>query len=79
MTDAYDPRHDDSAPVDDSDIPAEHRALLHVIASVVGVLENASNAGLRLDVEHDRQTMASQVVGAAINEMRAQGLSLGPA
>jgi hypothetical protein len=77
MTEAYDPRDDGSEPVDDSHIPPEQRALLHVIASVVGVLAQASDEGLRLDVEHDRQTIASKSVITALGEMRAQGLTLG--
>jgi hypothetical protein len=74
---AFDPRDDGSEPVDDSHIPAEQRALLHVIAAVVGVLEGASNEGLRLDVEHDRQTIASSTVITALQEMRSQGLTFG--
>jgi hypothetical protein len=77
MTDAFDPRADGSEPVDDAHIPPEQRALLHVMATVVGVLEEASGQGLRLDVEHDRQTIASKAVVAALGEMRAQGLTLG--
>jgi hypothetical protein len=44
---------------------------------VVGVLEGASNEGLRLDVEHDRQTIASSTVITALQEMRSQGLTFG--
>jgi hypothetical protein len=74
MTDAYDPRDDGSEPYDDSHIPPTHKALLHVIASVVGVLEEASGEDLRLDVEHDRQTIASKAVSAVMHEARTQGL-----
>jgi hypothetical protein len=77
VTDAFDPRADGSEPVDDSHIPPEQRALLHVIGCVVAVLGDASDDGLRLDVEHDRQTIASRAVIAALGEMRAQGLRLG--
>ncbi|MCX4460694.1 hypothetical protein OOK58_53970 [Streptomyces sp. NBC_01728] len=52
-------------------------ALLHVIGSVVAVLGDASDDGLCLDVEHDRQTIASRAVITAIGEMRAQGLRIG--
>ncbi|MET9528206.1 hypothetical protein [Streptomyces coeruleorubidus] len=74
-SDPYDPRYDGTERPDDSGIPANQRALLMVIAEVVGVLEEASEQGLRLDVEQDRQTIAAKAVGGTMQMARTLGLT----
>lgn len=73
-TDPFDPRYDGTQRPDDSHLTANQRAVLMLAAEVVGVLEEASKEGLRLDVEVDRQTIATRAVGSTLQAARELGV-----
>ncbi|MFI6326611.1 hypothetical protein ACIBG8_54445 [Nonomuraea sp. NPDC050556] len=70
MTSPSDPR--DEQPVDDADVPDQVKALLQLAAAVVPVLDDAHNAGKRLDVLRDRQDIAVECVKAVLEELQAR-------